>query len=167
MLGILGLFIGGGATGSFLVNDLQLQESVPEQTAADTTPVEPSNEVLVDVNDPDFSRIYRLYHEGETQKVISVLKKLYRDSNSRSVRARALYQQYVFYQNQRQYDRALKTADQFLSTFTNHPYRPEILYGAGIICTEYANNQCSKNYHDKLKQKHPKSKWVNELPSSS
>lgn len=165
LLALVGLFLGMSATASYLVTDYSSWWA-PEKNVSVTADNE-SEDVNIDVNNPDYSRIHEWYRQGRADQVITALQTIKEESNTRSARAKALYYQYVFFQGQEQYQQAIEAADEFIESYPRHALRPEVLYGTGLICEEYVDSECDTDYYEILKQDHPESKWSNEISSSS
>lgn len=166
VLGLIGLGLGGSATASYLVTDYSgwwSNEKNVEVTQSDTN----ERPLTIDVNDPNFSRIYEAYQNGRTSDVLMALDSILEQSGSRTARSKALYHKYVFFQDQQQFRSAVEAADRFVHEYSNHALRPEVLYGGGMMCNQYLDEPCETDFHSILREEYPESKWIEQISGSS
>lgn len=176
-LAMTGIVLGAGIVGGLLYYDVIWIPRSMAMPSATSSPANPDpgedgkeEEVTVDVDprNPDFTRIRSLYRQGEVDSVAVALKDLVEKAPDRTDRARAMYFQFVLYQNQGAYDEALQVADRFLETFEGHERRPEVLFGAGFLCKRHLDRpDRARQYFRRLENQYPESAWARRLSSLS
>lgn len=175
-LAMTGIVLGAGIVGGLLYYDVIWIPRTMAMPSVSSSPANPEpkedeeEEVTVDVDlrNPDFTRIRSLYRQGEVDRVAVALKDLVDKAPSRTDRARAMYFQFVLYQNQEAYGRALEVADRFLETFEDHERRPEVLFGAGFLCKRHLDRpDRAQRYFKQLENRYPESSWTRRLSSLS
>lgn len=176
-LALAGLILGGGIMGGLVYYDvLWIPRSLAmvEQTQNNDRPERETQgsetQVSMELNlqKPDFTRIRTLYREGNVDQVAVALERIVRKAPRESDRAHGMYLQFVLYQNQGDYDRALRIADRFLDEFEEHDRRPEILFGAAFLCQRFLDRaDRARRYKRRLRQRYPESPWTRRLSSLS
>lgn len=124
------------------------------------------SQVDLNVQDPNFNRIREFYRNGDFQEVGRRLRTILNETDNSSIKARALYYSFVFYQNRKNYEEALRIADRYLEEYKDHYRRSEILYGAWFICSNLLNRpERAQQYRETLLEEFPESKWAKRLSS--
>lgn len=176
VVGILGgALIGGGVffrypevVARFAGPEEKNEVSRPDQpTQPEPRPVsQPLPEV--DPQNPKFREIVKYYRRsGQAGPVLATLNRIVEQSSKPRHRAEALYRKYVLLQMEERFKESLEVADRLLAEFPKNAHRPEVLYGAGWIASNFLNDtQRARSYFQRLKDEFPKSKWAQSLSSS-
>jgi len=172
-LALTGIVLGGGIVGGLVYYDaIWIPRSVAMTRAGfSASPADTNARVVAgdfDPANPDFRRIRSLYRQGEVDRVAVALESVIRRGRSRSDRARAMYLQFVLYQNQEAYQQALDVADRFLETFQEHDRRPEVLFGAAFLCQRFLERpRKAEQYFRRLQERYPESSWAHRRSALS
>lgn len=165
LLGFIGLFLGGAAAASYLATDYSGWWRPKKKVSVDQSGGE--DPTSINVNDPDFGQIFQDFQEGRRAEVLRTLEAILNESDSRVAKSRAMYYKYVFLQKQEQFEQSVGVAEKFVNEYRSHAQRPEVLYGAGLMCEQYIPDGCDTEFHSILREQYPDSKWIDELSPSS
>lgn len=164
-LALAGIVLGAGVVGGLLYYEviwiprsMAMETVTSAESETETTPEDVT--VDIDPRNPDFGQVRSLYRQGEIDKVAVALRQIV-DEGPRPARARAMYLQFVLYQNQEAYQQALDVADRFLRTFEDHDRHPEVLFGAAFLCKQYLDRpERAERYLQRLENQYPESAWA-------